>query len=296
MVGAPDAALPERTSLVHAGSRVLQGRATFVATATGQGTELGRIAGLLGATDRDPTPLRRRLRASGTALALLAVGAIAVSVAVGWYRGEPLDRLVLVAIGVVVASIPAGLPIFVRATLAVGAQRLGMAGTPVRYLDAVTALGHVGAVDAGLAGILTLGRPTARSVFYRGSWYTVEGDGAATSGRMLHVAGATLPGFDRLAYISALVTDVALGDDDPATIASTEAAMVVLAAKLGIDADQSRHAYPRLLGLPYDATLGLDGIGPSPAARRSRVVGRHGPGHRDAGGPARPELYGRLGW
>lgn len=252
----PGAPLADRTDLVFAGSTVARGDGILLVTATGMSSELGRVAELLASVERGQTPLRERLGGLTGAAALVAVGAAAAAVVLGWLRGEDPERLALLGVAVAVAATPAAFRTFVRATLAVGVQRLATEGVVARNLDAVASLGSVGAVDLDPAGLLTLDRPTVRSVFYRGSSYTVEGDGAATSGRMLHVAGATLPGFDRLAYVAALATEAGV-DDDPTVGHSTEGALVVLAEKLGIDAAQSRRTYPPLAALPYDATLGL---------------------------------------
>jgi magnesium-transporting ATPase (P-type) len=62
-----DAAVAERMSLVHGGTLVTAGAGAAVVVATGADTELGRIAGLLRATEGVQTPLiefEKRWRAS----------------------------------------------------------------------------------------------------------------------------------------------------------------------------------------------------------------------------------------
>jgi Ca2+-transporting ATPase len=255
-VSDPGASLADRTDLVFAGSTVARGDGLLVVTATGGRSELGQIAVLLATVEREGSPLQARLRGLAGAAAVVAVVAAAAAGALGWLRGTETERIALLGVATAVAATPAAFRTFVRATLAVGVQRMTADGVVTRNLDAVASLGSLGAIDADPAGLLTLDRPTVRSVFYRDSWYTVEGDGAETSGRMLHVAGATLPGFDRLAYVAALATEVE-ADDDTTLGHATESALAVLAEKLGIDAAQSRVAYPSLATLPYDATLGL---------------------------------------
>jgi Ca2+-transporting ATPase len=50
-----------------------------------------------------------------------------------------------------------------------------------------------------------------------------------------------------------LDSDATVGDDGSVIGDPTEAALVVLAAKLGVDADQTRNAYPRLAEVPFDS-------------------------------------------
>src|SRR6516165_4189495 len=52
-------ALGDRTNLVFQNTQVTRGTATFVVTATGSATEMGRIAGLVTATKRTKSPLQR---------------------------------------------------------------------------------------------------------------------------------------------------------------------------------------------------------------------------------------------
>jgi Ca2+-transporting ATPase len=66
-------------------------------------------------------------------------------------------------------------------------------------------------------------------------------------------AGVPLPDFTRLAYGWSLDSDATCRDDGAVVGDPTEAALVVLAAKLGVDADETRRAYPRLAEVPFDS-------------------------------------------
>ena len=50
-----------------------------------------------------------------------------------------------------------------------------------------------------------------------------------------------------------LDSDATVGDDGSVVGDPTEAALVVLAAKLGVDAEETRRAYPRLAEVPFDS-------------------------------------------
>jgi Ca2+-transporting ATPase len=62
-----------------------------------------------------------------------------------------------------------------------------------------------------------------------------------------------VPDFTRLAYGLVLDSDATVSDDGAVVGDPTEAALVVLAAKLGVDADETRRSYPRLAAVPFDS-------------------------------------------
>src|SRR5207253_4191512 len=86
-----------------------------------------------------------------------------------------------------------------------------------------------------------------------GSWFTVEGHGYRKSARVRSVAGVPTPDFTRLAYGLALDSDATVSDNGAVVGDPTEAALVVLAAKLGVDAQETRRAYPRVAEVPFDS-------------------------------------------
>ena len=85
------------------------------------------------------------------------------------------------------------------------------------------------------------------------SWFAVEGEGYRKTGAIRSVAGAPVPDFTRLGLGLALDSDAVVGDDGSVIGDPTEAALVVLAAKLGVDAEETRRAYPRLAEVPFDS-------------------------------------------
>ena len=62
-----------------------------------------------------------------------------------------------------------------------------------------------------------------------------------------------VPDFTRLALGVVLDSDATVADDGSVVGDPTEAALVVLAAKLGVDAEETRRAYPRLAEVPFDS-------------------------------------------
>jgi P-type Ca2+ transporter type 2C len=150
--------LPERLNMVFGGTLVTEGNGHFVVTAIGMQTEFGKIADLVGATNREHTPLQ-------VAVAKLAwVITVGVSLfvtgvfALGVYRGEPIFDMFLVSIAVAVGAIPEALPIGLTAVLAVGVERLAKRKGVMRNLTAAETLGSTTVVMTDKTGTLTESR------------------------------------------------------------------------------------------------------------------------------------------
>ncbi|MFI6274530.1 cation-translocating P-type ATPase [Streptomyces sp. NPDC050988] len=247
-------ALAERTSVLFMNTALTRGRAEMIVTATGMRTELGAIAEALRTGTEPPSPLQVQLDSLGRRLALLsgvAVVAYALSALVG---GESLADVALQAVALAVAAIPEGLPAVLALTLALGVHRMARRGAIVKRLASVESLGAATVVCSDKTGTLTLNEMTARTLWTAGRLYDVSGEGYGTAGA-IRVPGAddTSPTDDlRDAVLPfALCNDAHVTDGyfvgDP-----TEAALVVLAAKAGVDADQSRTELPRAGELPFD--------------------------------------------
>ena len=117
----------ERTNSGFMNTTLVRGRAEMVVTATGMSTEVGRLAGMLSATEDKPSPLQEQLDSLGKRLAVIAGIAVALVLAVDLARGEDFADAILSAVALAVAAIPEGLPAVVTVTLAIGVEPDGEA-------------------------------------------------------------------------------------------------------------------------------------------------------------------------
>jgi Ca2+-transporting ATPase len=248
-----DVPLGDRRNMLFQNTSVTRGTATMLVTATGATTEMGKIAGLLMAVKRSRSPLQKELDGVTTWLGLISWLAVAVIVVVGWLRGLEFSTLVLLAVSTAIAAIPTGLPTFVQAMLSSGARRLAEAKAVVRSLTDVETLGSTSAINSDKTGTLTLNEMTAVAMFTGGQWFRIDGSGYSKSGAILHVAGQQTPDFTPLALGLTLCSDATVSDDGAVVGDPTEAALVVLAAKIGVDAEDSRREYPRVAQVPFDS-------------------------------------------
>jgi Ca2+-transporting ATPase len=252
-VAAGDTALGDRTDMVFQNTQITRGSAAFVVTATGLSTQMGRIADMVSATKRTRSPLQQELDGLTKVFGILAWSAVTVIAIVGILRGQDLDTLLLLCISTAIASIPVGLPTFVQAMLSSGAQRLAESKAVVKTLTDVETLGGTTVINSDKTGTLTMNAMTAVSMLAGGDWFRIEGGGYRKTGAILGSGGGEPPDFRRLALGLCLCTDATVADDESIIGDPTEAALVVLAAKTGVDAEQTRASLPRRAEVPFDS-------------------------------------------
>ncbi|HEU5115164.1 MAG TPA: cation-transporting P-type ATPase, partial [Isosphaeraceae bacterium] len=119
-----ESSLGDRRNMVYMGTTASSGKADAVVVATGMNTELGRIAGMLERTEREPTPLQKRLADLGRTLILLVLSIVALILLFRLLRDGDFFDSFLIAVSLAVAAVPEGLPAVVTLALAVGLQRL----------------------------------------------------------------------------------------------------------------------------------------------------------------------------
>lgn len=149
------AVLADRKSMVFSGTLVVQGFANAVVCSTGHDTELGRIAGLVAASEKETTPLQRAIfRFSMKTSAVLMSLTLAVFF-IGLYSGRPILEMFLIAVAIAVAAVPEGLPVALTVILAIGVQRLAKKNGVVRKLLAAETLGNTSIILTDKTGTLT---------------------------------------------------------------------------------------------------------------------------------------------
>ncbi|MEE9616821.1 MAG: cation-translocating P-type ATPase [Anaerolineae bacterium] len=256
-----DLPLGDRKNVVYMGTVVTYGRGLAVVTETGMNTELGHIAEMIQAVEREPTPLQRRLEQLGRGLAVAALAIVAVVVALGLLRGEDARLMFLTAISMAVAAVPEGLPAVVTIALALGAQRMLKRQALIRKLPAVETLGSVTVICSDKTGTLTENRMTVTVLDVMGETQRVETllrkgvpvlNAELTAGERPQVRSLGL-----LVKAAALCNDASLvatdesSDEYQAIGDPTEGSLVVAAAQLGLLKSQLDERWPRVAEVPF---------------------------------------------
>jgi Ca2+-transporting ATPase len=250
---AGETALGDRTNLVFQNTQVTRGSATVVVVATGESTQMGRIADMVTATKRTKSPLQRELDGLTKIFGFLAWGAVAIIAIFGIARGMQTETLVLLCVSTAISAIPTGLPTFVQLMLSSGAQRLAENKAVVKSLTDVETLGGTTVINSDKTGTLTMNAMTATTMLTGGAWYKIGGGGYNKTGQITGPAGEPTPDFTRLGLGLVLCSDATVADDQSIIGDPTEAALVVLAAKVGVDAEETRRTLPRRTMVPFDS-------------------------------------------
>lgn len=228
-----EAALGDRTNMVLSGTMITAGRGTALVVATGMDTQMGRIANLLLEDKEGDTPLQRKMGEISKSLSFLCLSVCAVMFGVGLIQGKNMLDMFLTAVSLAVAAIPEGLPAIVTIVLALGIQRMAARGAIVKKLPAVETLGCASVICSDKTGTLTQNRMTVQEL-----WTPAGG----------HRRDALLAGClcsdARLEWKAGAPT--AVGDP-------TEGALVVAAAREGVDQEKEEQNWPRTADLPFDS-------------------------------------------
>lgn len=249
----PDTTLGDRANMAFQNTQVTRGTATVVITDTGMTTQMGQIASMLSSVKQAKSPLQKELDSLTGVLGWIAWGAVAVIVIFGLVRGQPIASVILLGISMAISAIPTGMPSFVQAMLSYGSRQLAEHKAVVKNLTDVETLGATSAINSDKTGTLTMNEMTVESLYFGGDWYTVGGSGYEKSGDILRVAGGAVPDFTQLALGLTLCSDATVSDDGDVIGDPTEAALVVLAAKMGADAELTRAKFPRAAEVPFDS-------------------------------------------
>ncbi len=244
-------ALGDRVNLAFKGTTVTNGRARGVVVATGMGTELGKVAGLLNDTLDRSTPLQLRLARFSKQLSLIVLLICVALFGFGLLRGEPAMLMLMTAISLAVAAIPEALPAVVTVLLAVGAKRMADFNALIRRLPAVETLGSVSVICSDKTGTLTQNRMHAELVLAAGhAWRPAATEAQQTAPTPLHLH------LLRAAALCNDATPCAETDDcggllwqgDP-----TETALTAVAAQADLLKPELEADTPRVRELPFDA-------------------------------------------
>jgi Ca2+-transporting ATPase len=253
---AKDSVLGDRLDMAFMNTNVTRGSGTIVVTSTGMATEVGHISKMLQTAKGEATPLTIQLDRLTGQILVIAGFALAATITLGLIRGEPFQTLFLAAVAFAVSAIPTALPAVVTTILTIGTTTLAKEGAIVKRLRSVETLGSTSAINSDKTGTLTLNQMTAVQMTIGGRRYAISGEGYSTVGQITRVGGKPDVPLDPYLLPLALCADAVVRDGhlvgDP-----TEGALVVLAAKGGLDAALTRQAYPRVGLLPFDAAYKL---------------------------------------
>lgn len=253
-----ESALGDRKSMAYAGTAATYGRGRAIVVSTGMKTEFGKIAQMLQTVESGKTLLQENLDKVGHTLARATLVVVAIIVAFGLLRGQPFIEMLVFGIALAVAVVPEALPAVVTISLAIGVQRMVKRHALVRRLPAVETLGRTSVICSDKTGTLTKDEMTVRKLFVADQLLDVSGTGYEPHGQFTRngVVIEPFPAMKSLLEAGALASDARLIHDgagnrwdikgDP-----TEGALIVAAAKAGLDKGTIDAQFPRVNEIPF---------------------------------------------
>lgn len=252
----------ERPNLVFTGTSVVSGTGRAIVYATGMLTQFGRIVRLTQAVREEPSRLQQEMSRLTRTISLIALGLGAIVFTVGIVDVNlGINEAFLLALGIIVAAIPEGLPATVTLSLAVSVQRLAQKGVLVKKLSILETLEHVSVICTDKSGTLTQNQMTVRQVWVGGKPLVVTGSGYEPEGEFVPNPGSETAEKD----LHALLTSAMLcnnsrlnppAPDHPQWTVlgdQTEAALRVVALKAGLEEEALDRSLPRIHEIPFDA-------------------------------------------
>ena len=193
----------------------------------------------------------------GVCILIFALGVFQV-----FYGGLPWIEGVMnsfmSSISLAISAVPEGLPAVVTITLALGAREFAKRNAIVRRLSSAESLGAVTIICSDKTGTITKGEMTVRQVFVNNKIYEVTGVGYEPKGELRLGKDLVKPEGDIefLLRVGALCSNAQLRRNEQNRIWEifgdpTEGALIVAAAKVGLQKDLLEKSYPRVSEIPF---------------------------------------------
>ncbi len=224
---ANEVSIGDRVNMAFSSCSVTYGRGVGVVVATGEQTEVGKIAAMIQSVPDMRTPMQVRLDKLGKALAIISLIVCLAIFIIGLCYGRGIMEMFMTAVSLAVAAIPEGLPAVSTVVLALGVQRLAKQNAIVRNLPSVETLGSTTVICSDKTGTLTQNKMTV-----------VEAYPQATA---------------QLLTIGTLCNDTTESGEGELIGDPTETALVAFAKQNSLLQRDLNTAYPRIAEIPFDS-------------------------------------------
>ncbi len=252
-----DTPVTDRKNMVFMGTHVTYGRGKAVVTSTGMNTQFGKIAEMVQVVEKEEIPLKLKLDRFAKKLGIIVVIAAVTILLLDFVRiGRIEFEILLTSVALAVSAVPEGLPAIVTVTLALGARELAKRNAVIRRLASVETLGSTTVICSDKTGTLTKGEMTVRKIFVNNRMVEVTGSGYEPKGEFFLEGRKIDPTEDQ--HLSLLLRIGVLCNNASYDMANvigdpTEGALIVVAAKAGMQENEVEMLYPRRNEIPFSS-------------------------------------------
>lgn len=258
VINEPDVPVSGQHNMVFKGTNVLTGNGRGVVVAVGLKTELGKISQSL-LQPEEEIPLQKNIKLLSR-LIIYAMGFISLGLLVlGLWSGKGFREMFALVVSLAVSIIPEGLPLVLTVILASGVWRMSRRNALVKKMQAVEALGQARVIAVDKTGTITRNQMVVKKVYTGGKIFSVTGDGYNPVG-YAEIGGQkeeANPDLKLAALIAGLASKATVQLDEQSGTFKisgdpTEAAMSVLAEKLGLSRETQLQNYREVAEIPFD--------------------------------------------
>lgn len=252
----------DRLSMAFKGTFVVSGHGEGIVIGTGVKTELGKISQAIISIDSE-MPLKKEMKRFSFFVVIAVFLVSGVVFMQGLRIGQDSITMLKVIISLAVSIIPEGLPVVMTLVLATGVWRMAKHNAIVKRLQAVEALGQTDIIAVDKTGTITRNELVVRKLYAGGHWFEFGGSGYEPTGEVKEnerpIEPLSHPDVVIAAKIAALSTSAHIfhtkdsegkGEwkigGDP-----TEAALLVMAGKIGFRQESLAKESPRLDEIPF---------------------------------------------
>jgi len=253
------AVIADRRNMVYKGTMIVRGTGKAVVVATGINTEIGCISKEIEKIDSE-LPLKANIQFLSKIIITVITVIALVIFAVGLLAGNSAKNMFATVVALSISVIPEGLPIVMTLVLAQGVKRMSKRNALVKRLQAVEALGQAEVIAVDKTGTITKNELMITEIFANEEYYKVEGEGYDPVGDF-SLAGKVVKAsehliLDKIGLHALFATHAGLYYDEQkrewqVSGDPTEAALLVFAKKIGLDAEKIRDEMKIIFELPF---------------------------------------------
>ena len=261
-----DAVLPEeklhpgaRHNMIFKGTAVLAGFGQAVVVGIGKNTEMGKISQAL-LLPEEEMPLQKNIKILSKWIIYFVFAMSAGLFFLGVYSNIPPREMFAVVVSLALSIIPEGLPVILTLILAHGVWRMSKKNALVKKLQAVEALGQANILAVDKTGTITENQMVVKELYVGRKIYQITGNGYEPKGQA-YLGGALVldnPDITMVATIAGLSGKATVQFMEQAEVYKisgdpTEAAMLVLAEKMGFSKEQLLLHYEETAEIPFES-------------------------------------------
>ena len=260
----------EQKNMIFKGTHILAGNGRAIVVATGALTVIGKISKEIAAVDTE-IPLKANIRYLSRLIIITVASISALLFIIGIVSGKSAKEMFTTVVSLSVSIIPEGLPIVMTLVLATGVWRMSKRNALVKKLQAVEALGQARVIAVDKTGTITKNEMVIQKVYLAGGkagaggkFFEIGGIGYEPKGE-IRLNGSAIDSVNhpellfagKIAAFCASAHVMFSEEEKVWRVAGdpTEAAMLVLAQKLGFYKDDLERESPLVGEIPFDYKL-----------------------------------------